>query len=268
MARRRKPPEGFGRLAAALASSDEAAPRIEQRLVRLTITTRWVTICAGIIFGLLRTAARPLRRRARSPWSRSPRVQSFHQLDPTPSPGIRFLVIFELILTVTASTITGGLGSPFVLTPVTGLLLAGYVWGRRAHCRHRDRGRDRGGGHHRDAVGRRDRSARGRPDRRRVPPLRRARRVHAQPDHRHREPSRRRHRPGRGDGDRQRAARLAARARADAAVVVRPARGRRLDARPAPFGRALQRARGARARRSAVGVDRRARRRRAAARRT
>ena len=27
---------------------------------------------------------------------------------------------------------TGGLASPFVLTPVTGLLLAGYVWGRRA----------------------------------------------------------------------------------------------------------------------------------------
>ena len=51
---RRKPSEGIGRLAAALASSDAAAPRIENRLVRLTVTTRWVTILAGIIFGFLK----------------------------------------------------------------------------------------------------------------------------------------------------------------------------------------------------------------------
>ena len=30
-------------------------PESKTRLVRLTVTTRWVTICAGIIFGLLRT---------------------------------------------------------------------------------------------------------------------------------------------------------------------------------------------------------------------
>ena len=45
---RRKPSEGIGRLAASLASSDAAAPRIENRLVRLTVTTRWVTILAGM----------------------------------------------------------------------------------------------------------------------------------------------------------------------------------------------------------------------------
>jgi signal transduction histidine kinase len=128
---RRKPPEGFGRLAAALASSDEAAPRIEERLVRLTITTRWVTICAGIIFGLLRTAPNHFAVAAIALVVFAA-FQSFFQLDPAPSARTRALVIFELVLTVAACTITGGLGSPFVLTPVTGLLLAGYVWGRRA----------------------------------------------------------------------------------------------------------------------------------------
>lgn len=128
---RRKPPEGFGRLAAALASSDEAAPRIEQRLVRLTITTRWVTICAGILFGFLRTRPNHFTIAAIALVAFAT-FQSFFQLDPTPSRKIRALVIFELLLTVGACTITGGLASPFVLTPVTGLLLAGYVWGRRA----------------------------------------------------------------------------------------------------------------------------------------
>ena len=128
---RRKPPEGFGRLAAALASSDEAAPRIEERLVRLTITTRWVTILAGVLFGILRHTSDHFVV-ASIALVAFAAVQSFHQLDPTPSSGIRLLVMLELVLTVTASTVTGGLASPFVLTPVTGLLLAGYVWGRRA----------------------------------------------------------------------------------------------------------------------------------------
>jgi signal transduction histidine kinase len=114
-----------------LASSDEAAPRIEQRLVRLTITTRWVTICAGIIFGMLRTAPENFAVAA-IVLALFASFQSIHQLDPTPGANIRLLVIFELMLTVGASTATGGLASPFVLTPVTGLLLAGYVWGRRA----------------------------------------------------------------------------------------------------------------------------------------
>jgi signal transduction histidine kinase len=128
---RRKPSEGIGRLAAALASSDAAAPRIENRLVRLTVTTRWVTILAGIIFGFLREqndhfglAAIALVVFAG--------IQTIYQLQPNSSPRLRVLVVFELALTVAACTATGGLGSPFVLTPVTGFLLAGYVWGRRA----------------------------------------------------------------------------------------------------------------------------------------
>lgn len=128
---RRKPPEGFGRLAAALASSDEAAPRIESRLLRLTVTTRWVTIGAGFIFGVLRHSGGHFAL-ATVALVVFGAIQTFHQMRPSPNTRIKVLVVLELCLTVTACTITGGLASPYVLTPVTGLLLAGYAWGRRA----------------------------------------------------------------------------------------------------------------------------------------
>ena len=127
---RRNSSEGFGRLAAALASSDEAAPRIEDRLVRLTITTRWVTILAGVLFGILRHTSGHFAVVSIALLAFAA-VQSF-QRTQTPSTSLRLLVVLELVLTVMASTATGGIASPFVLTPVTGLLLAGYVWGRRA----------------------------------------------------------------------------------------------------------------------------------------
>ena len=175
---------------------------------------------------------RPLRARRRSRSSPSRAIQTFHQIAPDarrPASGSSWCS--SSCSPSPPARVTGGLASPFVLTPVTGLLLAGYVWGRRATVGTAIAGVHRGRGHDRDAVGRRDRPARRRPDRRRLPALRRARRVHPQPDQRDREPPGRRDRPGRRDGHRQRAARLAARARADAAGVVRPARGRRLDAR-------------------------------------
>jgi len=128
---RRKPSEGIGRLAAALASNDAAAPRIENRLVRLTVTTRWVTILAGIIFGFLREQNDHFALAAIALVVFAG-IQTIYQLQPSSSPRLRVLVIFELVLTVAACTATGGLASPFVLTPVTGFLLAGYVWGRRA----------------------------------------------------------------------------------------------------------------------------------------
>jgi hypothetical protein len=128
---RRTPSEGFGRLAAALADSNEAAPRIESRLLRLTVTTRWVTIAAGLIFGLLRHSGGHFLV-ATIALIAFGTIQTVHQARPSPKTRIRVLVVLELILTVTVSTVTGGLTSPYVLTPVTGLLLAGYVWGRRA----------------------------------------------------------------------------------------------------------------------------------------
>jgi signal transduction histidine kinase len=128
---RRTAPEGFGRLAAVLGSSDEAAPRNECRVVRLTITTRWVTILAGVLFGILRETQEHFAV-ASIALVAFATYQTFRQLQPRPTTAMRLLVLFELALMVAATMSTGGLGSPFVLTPVTGLLLAGYVWGRRA----------------------------------------------------------------------------------------------------------------------------------------
>ena len=129
---RRNAPEGFGRLAAALASTDDAAPRIESRLIRLIVTTRWVTIVAGFVFGILRDS------KDHYFWAGAvvlvvlAVVQTLFQLQPAPTLKMRSAIIGELAITVSISMATGGLASPFVLTPVTGLLLAGYVWGRRA----------------------------------------------------------------------------------------------------------------------------------------
>src|SRR4029077_13789125 len=53
-------------------------------------------------------------------------------MEPRPTTPMHLPVLFELTLTVAATMSTGGLASPLVLTPVPGLLLAGYVWGRRA----------------------------------------------------------------------------------------------------------------------------------------
>ncbi len=127
---RRNAPEGFGRLAAALAASDHSAPRIESRLLRLTVTTRWVTISAGMLFGLRHSSRHFVV--ATIALVAFAVVQTFQQRQPDPSLRVRLVVLLELGLTVTAAATTGGLSSPFVLTPVTGLLLAGYVWGRRA----------------------------------------------------------------------------------------------------------------------------------------
>ncbi len=128
---RRTPSEGFGRLAASLAASNEAAPRIESRLLRLTVTTRWVTIAAGIIFGVARRSGENFELGTIA-LVMFGAIQTVHQMRPSPHTRIQLLVILEIFLTVTVCSATGGLTSPFVLTPVTGLLLAGYVWGRRA----------------------------------------------------------------------------------------------------------------------------------------
>ena len=128
---RRTAPEGFGRLAAVLASSHEAAPRIEARLVRLTVTTRWVTILAGILFGVLRQVHEQFVP-ATIALVAFAAIETFRQVGPRPSTPSRLFVFFEVALTVGATMVTGGLASPYVLTPVTGLLLTGYVWGRRA----------------------------------------------------------------------------------------------------------------------------------------
>ena len=158
--------------------------------------------------------------------------------------------IVELVVTVGAIMATGGFTSPFILTPVTGLLLAGYVWGRRATVGTAVAGAIA-------AAAPRSRSSR--PTR----PISGAagqiavifllcgalgaftRNLVVEIE----TPARRGDRPGHADGDRQRPPRLAARARADAAGVVRPRRGGRVDPPTGARAVPLHRARRARARR-------------------
>ena len=200
---RRKPPEGFGRLAAALASSDEAAPRMESRLLRLTVTTRWVTIGAGFIFGVLRHSGGHFAL-ATVALVVFGAIQTFHQMRPSPNTRIKVLVVLELCLTVTACTITGGLRQP--LRAHTGHRAAPRRLGvgPPGRGRHGDRRSHRGRSHDRDAVDRRHRPALGRTDRGRLLVVRRARRIHAQPDRGDREPTGSRDRSGRRDGHGQR----------------------------------------------------------------
>jgi signal transduction histidine kinase len=128
---RRSAPEGFGRLAAALASTDDAGTRLESRLVVFTIATRWVTILAGTIFGIMKPPPGRFALVAIVIISFAT-VQTFIQLRRASLRNIQVATIVELLIMIAAAMETGGVRSPFVLTPITGLLLAGYVWGRRA----------------------------------------------------------------------------------------------------------------------------------------
>jgi signal transduction histidine kinase len=115
-----------------LASSGEAGSRLETRLVLLTVVGRAITVFAGLVFGILNPP----------PDGRFVPVAiamvayviflSWQQLHAMSMRRVPALTLIELLITVTAIMMTGGFKSPFILTPITGLLLAGYVWGRRA----------------------------------------------------------------------------------------------------------------------------------------
>jgi hypothetical protein len=124
--------QGFGRLAAALASTADAGTRLESRLVLLTVATRWLTIGAGIILGILKPPPGGHFLAASIALVVYAAIETVLQLRFTSYSRLQVIVGIELIVAVTAITFTGGIKSPFILTPITGLLLAGYVWGRRA----------------------------------------------------------------------------------------------------------------------------------------
>jgi signal transduction histidine kinase len=124
--------DGLGRLAAALASSDDdVETRLEARLSLLTIASRAVTIVAGVVFGALSEPTLHF-------WVASlvlvvfASLASLVQLRAESLDKLGALTIVELVVTVAIIIATGGFHSPFVLTPITSLLMAGYVWGRRA----------------------------------------------------------------------------------------------------------------------------------------
>ncbi len=170
--------------------------RARGRLVRLTVTTRWATILAGIIFGFLRD---PIDHFALASIALLvyAGIQTIYPLQPSSPPRLRVLVLLELALTV------GGVrGNRRPRQPVRAhpddrdaprRLRVGSPGARRD-----DRlGRDGRAGHARDAGHRRVRHRRGRPARRRLPAVRGARRLRPLPHRRDRGATRRRARPGR-----------------------------------------------------------------------
>jgi signal transduction histidine kinase len=124
-------PDGIGRIAVALASAGEAGSRLESRLVALTVASRTITVAAGLLFGTLKSAG-PHFSAAAVVLVAYTLFESVLQLRVGSLSRIQFLTIIELVLSVGIIMITGAFKSPFVLTPITPLLLAGYVWGRRA----------------------------------------------------------------------------------------------------------------------------------------
>ena len=124
--------DAVGRLAAALASGDDAGARLETRLVSVTVATRTIIVTFGVLFGLLRPNGHKnfwIVALVMIGWAA---FESYQQLHSPSIRRVQVLTIIELVLSVTAIMFSGGFKSPFVLAPVTGLLLAGYVWGRRA----------------------------------------------------------------------------------------------------------------------------------------
>ncbi len=125
---------GIRAVAASLAAPADSGSRLENRLVLLTVVTRWVTVLAGVLIGLLNlhaengvhffVAAVALLAMCA--------VATYEQMHSSSLRLVQVMTLFELVLTVGAISVTGAFRSPFILTPITPLLLAGYVWGQRA----------------------------------------------------------------------------------------------------------------------------------------
>jgi signal transduction histidine kinase len=122
----------FGRFAEAMGSTTDAGTRLETRLVLLTIGTRWVTIAAAVLLAFVKSPRPQHFVVAALILTAFAAFETFQQLHAASLHRIQALTIIELVITIGAVVATGGVQSPFILTPITGLLLAGYVWGRRA----------------------------------------------------------------------------------------------------------------------------------------
>jgi signal transduction histidine kinase len=112
--------------------SRDSGPRLEHRVRLLTIGLRWVTVILGVIAGVLRSPNLAFLGTAfvLVAFSALVTVRQPHDGDLGVRTGA--FVALELVVMVSAVALTGGLESPFILTPLTGLLLAGYAFGRRA----------------------------------------------------------------------------------------------------------------------------------------
>jgi signal transduction histidine kinase len=128
----RSAPEGFSRLAAALASTDDAGTRLESRFVLLTVATRWVLLATGTVFGILTPPANGHFAPAIVTLVAFALVSTIVEARSISLVVVQILTVAEIVLTLGAAMTTGGIRSPFALMPIIALLLAGYVWGRHA----------------------------------------------------------------------------------------------------------------------------------------
>ncbi len=95
------------------------------------MASRTITAAAGLLFGVMKSAG-PRFPIAAAVLITFTMFENVLQLRSNSLSSIRFLTMLELVVSVGAIMTTGAFKSPFVLTPITPLLLAGYVWGRRA----------------------------------------------------------------------------------------------------------------------------------------
>src|SRR5206468_10067274 len=124
---RRSAPEGFGRLAAALASTDDAGTRLESRLVVFTIATRWVTILAGTIFGIMKPPPGPFGLATLVLISFAA-VQTFVQLRRASLRNVQAATVTELVVMIGAAMPPVVFRARSVLLRFTGPFLPATGW--------------------------------------------------------------------------------------------------------------------------------------------
>ena len=119
--------KGMRALATSLTVQGDAGSRLESRLVLLTVATRWVTVLAGILIGLLNLSTGKAGDffLAAAVLLVLSAVATYEQLRSPSLRRVQVLTVVELLLTVGAISVTGAFKSPFIRTPITGLLLAG-----------------------------------------------------------------------------------------------------------------------------------------------
>jgi signal transduction histidine kinase len=105
---------------------------LDDRLRVFGDASRWATVVLGILVGLV---TGPLDVRFATVAAALLLHAALQHADPmtlvAPTDRERLRVALELILTLLGVAATGVSDSPFVLTPMTGLVLAGYVYGER-----------------------------------------------------------------------------------------------------------------------------------------
>src|SRR5689334_18255144 len=125
------PPDGH--VAAATSVPDTVvADTLDHRLTVFGDLSRWATLALGIVAGLVTAPIDVTFLTVASAFLLHAWIQHHHpvRLDPPGSrAGVR--VSLELVLVALGVAATGGTHSPFVLTPMTVMVLAGYVWGER-----------------------------------------------------------------------------------------------------------------------------------------